>query len=120
MRPLRVGLSSPSVYGILGVLGVLYRARNTGRLGDEEYSLARRRFLLETRRLLRQGQLVIVPIRVRILEKSWRLVEKHHIYQADALQVASAKHVGAAEFLVADKRLHEVALNEGLSSTLLG
>ncbi len=109
-----------SVWNIGEVLGVLDRARNTGRLGDEEYLLARRRFLLETRRLLRQGRLVIVPIRVRILEESWRLVEKHHIYQADALQVASAKHVSATEFLVADKRLHKVALSEGLSSVLLG
>ena len=108
-----------SIWNIGEVLGVLDRARNTGRLGEKEYLLARRRFLLETRRLLRLGQLLLVPLRTRILRKSWRLVEKYHVYQADALQIVSAKTINSTRFLVADKRLHAIALNEKLNSTLL-
>ena len=48
-----------------------------------------------------------------ILEHSWKLVEKHHIYEADALQVASAKHVKAKEFLTSDEKLHKNSLNRG-------
>jgi len=54
-----------------------------------------------------------------VLKETWALVEKHHIYQADALQISSAKAVNATTFLVADKRLHNIAISEGLNSTLL-
>ena len=47
-------------------------------------------------------------------------MERHHIYEADAVQVASAKHVSASQFLTGDKRLHEMALREGPNSTYLG
>ncbi|MEM2438927.1 MAG: type II toxin-antitoxin system VapC family toxin [Candidatus Bathyarchaeia archaeon] len=64
--------------------------------------------------------LLIVGMRRSILRDSWRLVERYHIYQADALQVASAKNVKAEQFFVADKNLHEVALKEGLNPTYPG
>ena len=108
-----------SIWNIGEVLGVLDRARNTGRLGDKEYLLARKRFLLETRRLVKIEQLIIVSLKTRVLKESWKLIEKHHIYQADALQIVSAKAVDATQFLVADKRLHATALSEGLNSVLL-
>jgi len=50
---------------------------------------------------------------------SWRLLEKLRIHQADALQIASAKHVRATQLLVADEKLHEVARGEGLDSFCL-
>ena len=108
-----------SLWNIGEVLGVLDKARNTGRIGREEGLLARKRFLLETRRLIRIGQLKVIPLRARILKESWELIEKHHIYQADALQITSAKAAQADKFLVADKRLHAVAVSEGLNSVLL-
>ena len=108
-----------SIWNVGEVLGVLDRARRTGRLDDEAYKIARRRLLLETRRILRHGMLVLVPLQLRILRSSWEILEKHHIYVADALQVASAKHVGASEFLTGDRILHNVASQEGLNSTCL-
>jgi len=48
------------------------------------------------------------------------LIEKHHIYEADAIQITSAKYVKSVEFLTGDRRLHEVALKEGLKSRYLG
>lgn len=108
-----------SIWNIGEVLGVLDRARNTGRLRRKEYLLARKRFLLESRRLTKIGQLEIVPLKTSILKESWKLIEKHHIYQADALQIVSAKAENATQFFVADKRLHDAALGEGLNSVLL-
>ena len=111
---------SYSMWNIGEVLGVLDRARASGRLSSDDYEVVRRRFILETKRMVRLGLALVVPLKVGILKESWQLLEKHHIYEADALQVATAKHVGAARFMTGDKHLHEVAVKEGLRSTYLG
>lgn len=71
-------------------------------------------------RLTKLGYLIIVPVKLSILRMSWKIVEKHHVYQADALQIASARSIKSDEFLVADKRLHQVALEEELNSKYVG
>ncbi|ADY01324.1 hypothetical protein VMUT_1119 [Vulcanisaeta moutnovskia 768-28] len=48
------------------------------------------------------------------------MIEKYHIYQADAIQVATAKSVGANEVITADKKLHQILINEGLSTKYIG
>jgi predicted nucleic acid-binding protein len=108
-----------SMWNIGEVLGALDGARSKGRLVEEIYAIARRRFLLETKRLVRLELLSIAPLRGRVLVESWRIIEKYHVYQADALQIATAKHVTCANFLTGDARLHDVALREGLKSTYL-
>jgi len=108
-----------SVWNVGEVLGALDRARRLGRLSEESFRKARKAFLLETKEMMRHGTLIIVPIRMKILKTSWNLVEKHHIYAADALQIASAKHVNAKKFMTADKHLHTIAQKEKLNSTLL-
>ncbi|MEM0050080.1 MAG: type II toxin-antitoxin system VapC family toxin [Candidatus Bathyarchaeia archaeon] len=109
-----------SIWNIGEVLGVINRARVLGRIREEDYVVTKKRFLAETIRLVRLGVLFIVGMRRSILRDSWRLVERYNIYQADALQVASAKSVKAEQFFVADRNLHEVALKEGLNSAYLG
>ena len=64
--------------------------------------------------------LMLIPFRGRILIDTWGIIEKHYIYQADALQIASAKHINCTGFLTGDKKLHDIALKEGLNSTYLG
>jgi predicted nucleic acid-binding protein len=108
-----------SLWNIGEVLGVLNRAVSIGRLSIEAYQAAKRRFLLETRRMVKLRLAIVIPVKTSILRESWKLIEKHHIYEADALQVASAKHVGAELFLTGDKRLNEVALAENLNSVYL-
>ncbi|RLE95765.1 MAG: PIN domain nuclease [Thermoprotei archaeon] len=110
---------SYSTWNIGEVLGAFDKAVRLGRVSSEAYSLVRRRFLLETRRMARLGILVLVPVRLRILRMCWGLIEKHHVYQADAIQIASAKHVNAYQFLTADEKLHSIAVKEGLNSVQL-
>ena len=108
-----------SIWNIGEVLGALDRAKIAGRLGSKEYLLARKRFLLETRRLVKLGQLLVVPLKTRIIRESWKLIEKHHIYEADAIQITTAKYINAAQFLTGDRKLHEIAENEEINSTYL-
>ncbi len=106
-----------SLWNIGEFLGAIDRARRLGRI--EEYDIVRRRFLGETKRMVRLGITSIVPLKLRVLRDSWVLVERHHIYEADALQIASAKYIGSEKFFTGDERLHEVAVEEGLDSSLL-
>jgi predicted nucleic acid-binding protein len=85
------------------VLGALDKAASIGRIDVEAYQITRKRFLLETRRMTRIGLILIVPIKISILRDSWRLMVKHHIYEARALQISSAKYIGASQSLTSDK-----------------
>jgi len=111
---------SYSIWSIGEVLGAFDRARSIGRIDNEIYDVVKRRFLLETRRMAKLKPTLIIPLKMRVLRDSWELVEKYHIYEADAIQIASARYVNASQFLTGDKRLHEVAIEEKLDSTYLG
>ncbi len=112
-------LISFSVWNIGEFLGVIDRARRSKRLGEYDYDLVRRRFLGETMRMVKLKIASITPLKMRILRDSWILLEKYHIHEADALQIASAKYIESERFLTGDERLHEVATEERLESVLL-
>ena len=108
-----------SVWNVGEVLGALDKAARLQRMSVKEHDLTRMRFLLELQRMVRLRIADAIPLRSRVLLDSWRIIEKYHVYAADALQVAAAKHVEASEFLTGDRRLHEVAASSGLESTCL-
>ena len=107
-----------SAWNIGEVLGVLDRYRRWGWLSREDYEMARRRFVSETLRLLRL--LKVVPVKTRLLVQAWPVVERYHVYEAGALQVVSARRVGAGELYTGGEQVHEVELKEGINSTYLG
>ncbi|HID17507.1 TPA: PIN domain-containing protein [Candidatus Bathyarchaeota archaeon] len=109
-----------NVWNVGEVLGAFDKAKRTKRIDGEAYNIVRGRFLLETRRMMRLGFLTLVPLKFKILKDSWGLIEKFHIYAADAVQVASAKYVSASCFMTGDEQLYKVALKEGLNSIHLG
>ena len=110
---------SYSIWNVGEVLGILDRARSQNRIEPEDYTVARARFVSETRRMDRVGLALVIPVRTKLLVETWDLVEKHHIYEADALQIATAEHINAAEFITTDRALHEVAAALGMNSTYL-
>ncbi|MBP1911021.1 type II toxin-antitoxin system VapC family toxin [Thermococcus stetteri] len=109
-----------SFWNIGEVLGIFDKRLRRGTLNPEDYQFIKTAFLAEVKRFTRLGVLEIVPVHSLLLADTWKLIEKYHIYQADALQIVSAKRVNASEFYTSDKRLHNAALNEGLNSKLLG
>ncbi len=111
---------SYSIWNIGEVLGAFDKARNTGRIDERAYEIVKSRFLLETRRMMKLGIAVIVPLKLRILREGWKLIERYHVYEADAIQIASAKYVGSSQFLTGDRQLHEIAVEEGIDSVYLG
>jgi predicted nucleic acid-binding protein len=107
-----------SSWNIGEVLGAFDKAYSRGILNHENFLAAKNQFLIETRRLVRLGVLRLIPVRLKLLVECWKLLEKHHVYQADALQVTSAKAINAAKFFTGDKRMYEIANSEGLQTIL--
>jgi len=93
-----------SLWNISEILGVLSKYYQRGLLGSSEYKAARGMFLSETIRMLKLGLLKIVPLKLDIITESWRIIEKYNIYEADAIQITSAKYIKASEFYTADKK----------------
>ena len=113
-------LLSFSAWNIGEALGVLDKYHRRQWLSSESYLKARAQFLGETLRLMRLRVIRVIPVRTGLLKQAWSLIEKYHIYQADALQILSAKQVSSEKFYTADKPLHEAALKEGLKSEHVG
>ena len=109
-----------NLWNVGEALGVFDRTRRRGLMDEKTYDFVRRALLADIKRLSRLGVLDLVPVHSTLLADSWGIIQKYHIYQADALQLVSAKYEAVEEFYTADKRLHKVALEEGLNSILLG
>jgi predicted nucleic acid-binding protein len=78
-----------------------------------------RTFLAEMKRLGRSRAAEVVPVAGHIVADSVALVLKHHVYVADAIQIASCKTANAGSFVTADRHLAEVAKDEGLAASLI-
>lgn len=103
-----------SIWNIGEVLEVLDKYLKREWLKSDDYKAAHEAFIAETIRLIRLEVAKVIAVKTRLLIDSWRLVEKYHIYEADALQIVSAKYIGADQFLSGDKKLVEVSRAEGL------
>lgn len=103
-----------SAWNVGEVLGVLDKYQRRGWLSEGSYARALRAFAGETSRLIKLGAMKLVPIRAAILIASWSLALKYHVYQADALQIASARHAKADAFYTGDRELADIASSEGL------
>ncbi|WP_297417617.1 type II toxin-antitoxin system VapC family toxin [Thermococcus sp.] len=109
-----------SFWNIGEVIGTLDKRLRRGQLSRDEFDFLKKGFLAEVKRFTRLGVLEMVPVHSLILADAWKLIERYHLYQADALQIVSAKYVEARSFYTADKRLHRAAIEEDLNSVLLG
>ena len=113
-------LLSFNIWNIGEVIGVFDMARRQKRITGKQLDEAMGRFSNETARLKKISRIRIITMSEKLLESSWDIVIKHHIYVADALQIVSAIEVGCNEFYTGDERLHKLALSSGLNSTYLG
>ncbi|MEM1509190.1 MAG: type II toxin-antitoxin system VapC family toxin [Thermofilaceae archaeon] len=75
--------------------------------------------LRELRMLLRTRSAILVNVTPRIIRESVKLVFKHHLYIADAIQITSAKQANARILVTGDARLAEACRAEGLETVYL-
>ena len=77
-------------------------------------------FLGEVKRLGKSRATEVVPVSGSVIADAVTLTLRHHVYVADALQVASCKTASAAGLVTADRRLAGIARQEGLKVTVVG
>ena len=76
--------------------------------------------LRESRTLAGLLRLKLVPISPALIRETVELVLKHHVYSADALQIASARYANCKYLATADSRLAEAAAAENLETITVG
>lgn len=77
------------------------------------------KFFNEIKRLGAKGNFNIIEVTSELVSESVEKVVKHHIYIADALQIATCKATKCDRFLTSDKALNEAAKKDGITSVLL-
>jgi len=105
-----------SIWNVGEVLGVFDRYVSRGLIAEEKLRAALLDFISESTKMIRLDSLQILPMTTRSFVDSWLLVLKHHIYEADALQVSASKESNCSVLLAADARLVQVAENEGIGA----
>ncbi|OYT56511.1 MAG: VapC toxin family PIN domain ribonuclease [Desulfurococcales archaeon ex4484_217_2] len=78
-----------------------------------------RNLLRELKTLSKLQRLIVVGVSPSIFRETIRLILKHHIYVADALQIVSATKSRSNRFATGDKKLVHIAEAEGLKTLLL-
>ena len=103
-----------SVWNVGEVLGVLDRYRIQKHLSEPQFEKSFRNLILESIKMIRLGSLIVHPVTSDTLVDSWVVVLDSHIYQGDALQIASARALGCDLLLAADAELIKAARSAGL------
>ena len=101
------------------VLAVCDRLTRRKILDKSTHKILRERLLSGSMRMHKIERLKIIPLCEKIIEESWAFIEENHIYQAEAIQLVSARNLDAAEFVTGNKNLGEIAKNSGLNTTLV-
>ena len=103
-----------SLWNIGEVIGVLDSYQRRGWITEAEHRHAVSNLAAESVKLVRLGVLSVLAVQHRYLVDTWKLIQRYHIYQADALQTVTATANNASALITADAELQKVALSEGL------
>ncbi len=107
----RVAFSS---WNVGEVIGAIDTRRHRGDIDEKSMLEAIRLFIGETKKFVAMRRLIVLPIGGKTLEESRDLIIKHHIYQADALQLVSARQSHSSFILTSDRKLAECAESESI------
>ena len=98
------------------VFGAIDTRRQRGDIDAKSMMNALRLFSGETKKFVAIRRLSVHPVGAKVLQMSRDLILKYHIYQADALQLASARQAGTTLFVSADRKLIDCAKLEQLGA----
>ena len=101
-----------SFWNIGEVLGVLDQYRQRHWITHEQHDEAVKIFSGECLRLSMIDALTTIPLNSSVLADAWEIIQKYHVYEADAIQIVSFRGSEADYFLSADRSLMDVARME--------
>ena len=107
---------SISLWNIGEALGVLDERRRKAWLTEEEFSQTLKNFAGELVKLMRLKAIEIIPVHTPVLTDTWDTVITSHVYEADALQIATCKHSKSDALITADEKLAKTSNKMGLET----
>lgn len=105
-----------SLWNVGEVVGAIAKAERLRWISKKQAGAATWAFLRESLKLRDLGVLRAAPVRGDFLAEALTLLLRQGIAQADGLQIATCKDLGASVLVSADRRLLEVARSEGLTA----
>jgi len=105
-----------SIWNVGEVFGVFDKYASRGLMPEEALKTALLDFISESMKMVRLGSLQILPMTTKSLVESWLLVMKHHLYEADALQISTSREADCSFLLSTDDGLVQVAEKEGMKA----
>jgi len=105
-----------SMWNVGELIGALDQHLSRKVISEMQFRTSTRDFVAETIKLFRLGHLNIRSPTAKIFADAWHLIFSSHIYEADAIQIATAKSVECDLFLSADAELIEVAKQTNLQA----
>jgi predicted nucleic acid-binding protein len=105
-----------SMWNVGELIGALDQHLSRKVISEMQFRTSTRDFVAETIKLFRLGYLNIRSPTAKIFADAWYLIFSSHIYEADAIQIATAKSLECNLFLSADAELIEVAKQTNLQA----
>lgn len=105
-----------SLWNIGEVLGALDEKRRRGWLKEKEFEQLLKIFADELLKLIRLKSIEIIPVQTQILTETWNLLITHHLYEADALQIATCMQSKNDALISSDEKLVEISRKTGLKA----
>ena len=105
-----------SLWNIGEALGVLDEKRRKGWLTEKEFQQTLKNFANEILKLIRLKSIEIIPLHTQILTNTWNLLMTHHVYEADALQIATCIQNKNNALVSSDEKLVQISRKNGLKT----
>ena len=105
-----------SLWNIGEALGVLAERRRKAWLTEEEFDQTLKNFAGELLKLTRLNAIKVIPVSTPVLTDTWNTVMTSHIYEADALQIATCKQSKSEALITADEKLAKTSHKMGLET----
>ncbi|MEM1581473.1 MAG: type II toxin-antitoxin system VapC family toxin [Candidatus Bathyarchaeia archaeon] len=105
-----------SLWNIGEILGVLDERLRRGWITEKDFIIIMKNLSSELLKLLHLRSLEIIPVHTPILAETWPLILSNHIYEADALQIATCIQTKSDILISGDKKLVQIGRKIGVES----
>jgi predicted nucleic acid-binding protein len=108
--------TATSVWNIGEVFGVFDYRRRRRLITEHEFHVATHNLTSEVLGLMRDGAMLVYPVRTAMLTEAWAIVLTQHLYQADALQIVTCNKSKSKVLITSDQMLQRASESLGLKA----
>jgi predicted nucleic acid-binding protein len=105
-----------SIWNVGELIGALDQHLTRKAISEKQFRTSVKDFVAESMKLSKLGHLDMRSPTAEIFADTWRLIFSSHIYEADAIQIATAKSLKCDLFLSADAGLIKAAKEANLEA----